>query len=112
MATLGDTDQKTILRVYLNDHRAGAGFGLSLARRCLGSNAGSPLGELLEQLVAEIAEDDQALASVADTVSAVPNPLKRISAIVAERVGRLKPNGRLRGGYTPLARLLEIEALE
>jgi hypothetical protein len=31
-------------------------------------------------------------------------------ALVAERIGRLKPNGRLRG-YSPLSRFLELESL-
>jgi hypothetical protein len=36
--------------------------------------------------------------------------IKRPLALVAERVARLKPNGRLRG-YSPLSRLLELESL-
>jgi hypothetical protein len=36
--------------------------------------------------------------------------MKRPLALVAERVGRLKPNGQLRG-YSPLSRFLELESL-
>ncbi len=35
---------------------------------------------------------------------------KPIGAWVAEKVGRLKPNGQLRG-YSPLSRVLELEGL-
>ncbi len=36
--------------------------------------------------------------------------LKPVGAWVAEKLGRLKPNGQLRG-YSPLSRLIELEGL-
>jgi len=36
--------------------------------------------------------------------------LKPLGAWLAEKVGRLKPNGQLRG-YSPLGRLIELEGL-
>jgi len=39
-----------------------------------------------------------------------PDKLKIAGATVAERLGRLKPNGQLTG-YSPLSRVLEIEGL-
>lgn len=39
-----------------------------------------------------------------------PDPVKRIGAHLAEKLGRLKPNGQLRG-YSPLSRVLELEGL-
>src|SRR4051812_39743824 len=39
-----------------------------------------------------------------------PSPLKHAAGWTAEKLGRLKPNGQLTG-YTPLARVLELEGL-
>ena len=39
-----------------------------------------------------------------------PAPVKATLAWVAEKVGRVKPNGQLRG-YSPLGRMVELEAL-
>ena len=36
--------------------------------------------------------------------------LKELVALAGEKVGRLKPNGQVRG-YSPLSRLLELETL-
>lgn len=99
-----------LLRIYLNDHRAGAAFGLSLARRCAGSNRGTPLGDVLTSLIDEIAEDRDALERVMRDLGYPVDRLKLAAAEVAERVGRLKPNGRLLG-YSDLSRLVELEGL-
>src|SRR3954451_8381979 len=92
---------RPFLGIYLNDHRAGAAGGLSLARRCLANNRGTPLAETLDQLVAEIAEDEQTLEPVLDKLAIRRDPVRVAIALAVERLGRLKPNGRLRG-YTPL----------
>lgn len=39
--------RRRLLQIYLNDHLAGAVGGAELARRCLRSNRGTPLGALL-----------------------------------------------------------------
>jgi len=39
-----------------------------------------------------------------------PDPVKPALTWVAERIGRIKPNGRLRG-YSPLSRFEELEFL-
>ncbi len=43
-------------------------------------------------------------------VGVAPQTFKVAAAWMAERIGRLKPNGQLTG-YSPLSRLLEIEGL-
>jgi len=103
-----DTD--TLLAIYLNDHYAGSVVGVELARRARGSNRGTPLGDFLDRLVREIEEDREELVRVMDRVGAERHPLKSRLAWLSEKLGRLKPNGRL-VGYSPLSRLVELESL-
>lgn len=98
------------LRIYLNDHLAGAVAGEELAKRCLKNNQGTDLGVFLARLVGEIREDRDALARVMAGVGARRDPVKGPAAWVAEKVGRAKLNGRVRG-YSPLSRVLELEGL-
>jgi hypothetical protein len=99
-----------LLRIYLDDHYAGATLGLALARRALRSNRGTPLGDFLERLAREIAEDRQSLGGVMERLGARRSRVKPAAALVAERLGRLKLNGRL-VSYSPLSRLVELEGL-
>ena len=98
------------LSIYLNDHLAAATAGANLARRTAGNNAGTGYGPVLEEVANEIEEDRAALVDVMERLSVSHDRLKTALAWGAERVGRLKLNGRLLG-YSPLSRLEEIEAL-
>jgi len=98
------------LSTYLNDHFAGSTAGLDMARRAAGNNEGTELGALLERIAAEIEEDRAILQSVIDAVGAEQNPAKAAIAWAGEKAGRLKPNNQLTG-YSPLSRLVELEAL-
>jgi hypothetical protein len=98
------------LRIYLSDHRAGAVGGVSLARRSARRNRGSPLGHELQALVHDIAADARALDRACRAFGIRTSVVKRMLAAAGEQLGRLKPNGQLRG-YSPLSRLLEVEAL-
>ncbi|MDP9225194.1 MAG: hypothetical protein M3P18_15365 [Actinomycetota bacterium] len=103
------TRQK-LLNIYLADHHAGAVVGQELAKRCLSSNSGSELGSYLSKLLNELDEDRSRLESVMDTVGAQPDRVKVGAAWFAEKVGRLKLNGQVRG-YSDLSRLVELEGL-
>ena len=98
------------LRIYLNDHLAGASLGLALARRSHAQNREGELGEFLATFVREVDEDRRALVGVMERLGARANPLKSAVAVAAERVGRLKLNGRVLS-YSDLSRLLELEGL-
>lgn len=98
------------LSIYLNDHRAGAVAGIALARRCERSNSDNQLGRYLRDLIEELEEDRSILASLMEGLGFVTNPVKGAIAVAAERLGRLKTNGQLRG-YSPLSRVEELEAL-
>lgn len=103
-------DAAQLLRTYVNDHRAAAAGGAALARRCRDRNAGTALGTLLDDIVREIDEDAAALDRFAQEHGIRANPIKELGARLAERMGRLKLNGRLRGP-SPLGTVLELEAL-
>ncbi|HUP71759.1 MAG TPA: hypothetical protein VM282_01810 [Acidimicrobiales bacterium] len=98
------------LAIYINDHRAGAAGGLALARRCARESGPGPVGDVLEELAAEIAEDRDTLEHVAQLLGVRANPVKIAVARIAEVAARLKLNGQLRG-YSPLSRLIEREGL-
>jgi hypothetical protein len=98
------------LEIYLVDHHAGSTAGLELAKRAARSNRGTPTGDALERLVAEIDADRAALQRLLAVLGRRPSKTKDALAWSAERLGRLKLNGQLRG-YSPLSRLNELEAL-
>lgn len=99
-----------LLAIYLNDHRAGAVAGLELAKRTLGNNRGTEYEAVLEQLVADIQEDQRRLEAIIERSEVPKSPVKPGLAWASEKVGRLKLNGALTG-YSPLSRLIELEAL-
>jgi hypothetical protein len=102
-------DQK-LLRIYLNDHLTTAAAGAALARRALRSNRGTAIGELLERIEADLADDLAALERIMRERGLRPSAIKRSLGAIGERAGRLKLNGRLIS-YSPLSRLHELEGL-
>jgi len=98
------------LRIYLNDHSAGALAGYELAKRCLKNNEGTALGEYLKQFVAELEEDRAEVHRVMDALGFTHDKVKSALGWAGEKAGRLKLNGQLTG-YSPLSRLWEVEGL-
>jgi len=95
------------LQIYLNDHLAGATLGVELAKRTLKENPDGELGEFLRWLGGRLAEDRRALLARIER----PSLAKAGGAWLAEKLGRLKPNGHLTT-YSPLSRLVELEGLK
>ncbi|MET0147485.1 MAG: hypothetical protein ABW328_22280 [Ilumatobacteraceae bacterium] len=104
------SNPRQLLAVYLRDHLAGAAAGLSLAERCQHSNAGTALGDVLAEIVTEIAADRQALVGIMDGLAVSENHLKSVLGKAAELVGRVKSNGTL-VHYSPSSRVAELEGL-
>jgi hypothetical protein len=98
------------LTIYLNDHLLGATAGVELARRSASANAGSEFGAPLEQLAEEIDQDRDELIATIERLGCRVDRVKVAVGWMAEKLGRLKPNGQFTG-YSPLARLLELEGL-
>lgn len=98
------------LRIYLNDHLAGAAAGVALADRVAEENAGSEFGSPLRRLSKEIREDRQELVAIMAARHCPANRAKVAVGWCAEKLGRVKLNGR-RFRYSPLSRLEELELL-
>jgi hypothetical protein len=99
-----------MLRIYLNDHLAGAAAGAQLADRVARANETKPAGRELSLIARQIHEDHQALLDIMRTLGVRPRRTFAWLGRGAELAGRLKPNGRL-VRRSPLAGLVEIEAL-
>jgi hypothetical protein len=89
------------LSIYLRDHHAASAGGVALARRALGPS--HPIAQ-------QIARDRETLAEVMRQLDIRPSATKVGLVRVAERLGRLKLNGRL-FKRSPLSRIVELEVL-
>jgi hypothetical protein len=99
------------LPIYLNDHLSGATVGVGVARRLRESNEEEPeLAKPIAEVCAEIEADRATLEGVMESLGIRRGRVKPALASVAEKLGRLKPNGQLTG-YSPLSRLVELELL-
>jgi hypothetical protein len=99
-----------LLEIYLTDHLAAATAGVALARRTAHSNAGTEYADVLRLLTDEIEDDRQTLEKIVVALGFRKSKTKEAAAWVGEKAGRLKLNGQIRG-YSPLSRVLELEAL-
>jgi hypothetical protein len=100
-----------LLAIYLNDHLAGAVAGSELAGRVAGSNRSDELyGLPLARVGREVREDLQSLREIMAKLDVDADRAKQLGAWLAEKLGRLKLNGRLLG-YSPLSRVVELEML-
>jgi len=107
----GATEIGRYLPIYLNDHLAGAMAGVELAKRLEAGNRDiEALAPTLRRVSAEIEADRETLQGILARLDVSPSPVKPHAAWLLERLGRLKPNGHLRG-YSPLSRVLELEGL-
>lgn len=95
---------------YLRNHWAASAGGGDLAARVARSHRGTDLAAELDALAVQVVEDREALRGLMDRVGVGPDHLGALAARAGERVGRLKPNGRL-VRHSPVSDVLEIEAL-
>jgi hypothetical protein len=101
---------RKLLGIYLNDHLAGSVVGGNLAKRIARQNEGNEYGTKVAQIVREIDEDQATLREVMNRAGVRRKQLRLVVARLTEVASRLKRNGRL-VGYSPLSRVLELEAL-
>lgn len=99
-----------LLAIYLNDHLAAATGARELVRRAASSNRDGSYGSFLERLALEIEEDRRSLLEIMRRLDVGVDWLKVTAGWGAEKLGRLKLNGRLLG-YSPLSRVVELEVL-
>ncbi len=98
------------LGTYLNDHLAGSTAGLDLARRIGAQAEGTPLGEFMATLVAEIEADQKTLEDLIESLSVERQPLKQAATWMLEKVARLRLNPAVLGSKE-LALLIQLETL-
>jgi len=97
------------LAIYLRNHEAAAGAGTDFFARMARSQADRPWGPTLVGVAHDVAEDLRTLRGLMGTWGVRPDPLSSVALRVGERVGRLKPNGRV-VRRSPLSDLVEVEA--
>ena len=90
-----------LLGIYLRDHHAASAGGVALARRALGAK--HPIAE-------QIAHDRETLEEIMRQLDVSPSATKVGFVRMAERLSRLKLNGRL-FKHSPLSRVVELETL-
>jgi hypothetical protein len=98
------------LGIYLNDQLALGTLWRELAQRSQRNNSGTALGDVLTRVSSEIAEDVETFQQLMRRLRIPMNPIKIGLAVGAERMGRLKLNGRGRT-YSPLSRFEELDIL-
>ncbi|MFD6110999.1 hypothetical protein ACFWG0_12920 [Streptomyces yangpuensis] len=100
----------SFLAIYLNDHLTGANGGVEVLRRAADAHRGGALGTSLESLAEQVAQDRLSLRTL---MADLDVPVMRTRAALgrlAEKVGRLKLNGRILS-RSPLSDVLELEAM-
>lgn len=99
-----------LLSTLLNDHLALATAAAELVKRMAASNQDSELGALLRVSADQTAAEREALLHAMDVLGVRRDRVKESAAWAGEKLGRLKPNGRI-VGYSPVSRVVELEAL-
>ena len=83
--------------VYLNDHLAGSMLGSDLAEQIQKQSEGSPLGEIMSSISAQIDEDRQTLIDLMERMGTSKNPVKQATTWLAEKASRAKFAGLTSG---------------
>jgi hypothetical protein len=99
-----------LLGIYLNDHLAGSAGGLELARRLAGSHRNTAAANDLAWLVEQVAEDRETMTRFMEQLGIARTRYKEPLAWLAEKAGRLKPNGHLLS-RSPLSSVVELEGM-
>ncbi len=104
------TGRPELLNVYLNDHLAAAAGVVALARRAAEAHRGTAGARDLAELVAQLVEDRRTLIAIMAQLDVPRTRYKEPLAVLAERLGRIKPNGSV-FHRSPLSSVVEVEAL-
>jgi len=83
--------------VYLNDHLAGAMFGSDLAEQIEEVAEGTPLGDVMRTISAEIEQDRKSLIDLMEAVGTSKNPVKQLT-----RGWPRRPAARSSAGLRPV----------
>lgn len=100
---------KDPLAIYLNDHYAAAAGGVALIRRIARTHDGD-VGTELNRLADEISADRDILRQLMRRLAIGVSRYKSIGVWFAEKVARLKANGRIIR-RSPLSSVIETEGM-
>ncbi len=87
-----------LLGHYLNDHLAGAVAGCDLAEQIEAGQAGTPLGESMSELVADIKADRITLETLMEQLGVDKSRLKQTGGWLAEKLTRVRFSDTVTGG--------------
>ena len=96
--------------VYLNDHLAGAMLGSDLAEQIQKESEGTPLGDLMAKLAAQIEEDRETLIDLMERMGTSKNPVKQATTWLAEKASRPKFSG-MTSGEPDVGTFMALESL-
>lgn len=88
---------KKDMDVYLNDHLGGATLGSDLAKQICDQTEGTPLGEVMTTVAAEIEEDRKTLVELMERMDTSRNPVKQVTGWMAGKASRVKFSGASSG---------------
>jgi hypothetical protein len=103
--------ENKLLRIYLEDHFAGATAGAARARRLADAERDSSDAATLAKFADDVHTDRASLSAVMQALDAPDNLVKTRLASLVEKVGALKPNGFVIN-RSPLTSVVELEAMQ
>lgn len=101
--------ERELLGLYLSDHLTGATAGAARIRRMATGFADTDIGPELARLADEIASERAFLRQLIPSLELRRRPYRQAVSWLAERIGRLKTNGRVTG--SPMTPVLELELM-
>jgi transaldolase len=99
-----------LLAIYLNDHLSGATGGVELFRRAAQAQHDHERGIALAELAQQVEQDRDSLLQIMTDLGVSTDHSKVALGWLAEKAGRLKPNGHL-FSRSPLSDVLELESM-
>ncbi|WP_233275968.1 NAD-dependent epimerase/dehydratase family protein [Isoptericola variabilis] len=109
-AHVPETLDAGLLGLYLSDHFTGATAGLERTERMAEAYGDTPYGPELAELAEQIRAERELYRTLLDALGVPRRRHRQAAAWVAERVGRLKLNGRL-VERSPMSAVLEAELM-
>ena len=98
------------IEVYLNDHLAGAMLGSDLAERIRDRSEGTPFGDVMVAIAAQVEEDRETLIDLMGRLGVTRNPVKQATTWIAEKASRPKFSG-LTSGDPDVGYFMALESM-
>lgn len=98
------------LEIYLNDHLAGAMLGTDLAEQIRERSEGTPFGDVMTGIAAQVEEDRETLIDLMERLDVGRNPVKQAATWLAEKASRPKFSG-LTSGEPEVGYFMALESM-